>query len=165
MEVKVTLEHREAKDFVSPPYALDEAPKYLVLGGLIFQELSRQYLKEWGPNWQREAPQRFVYVDRFQSELFPGEQRRIVILSQVLPANNTIGYDEFSYLTVTKVNGKEIKSLNDLSDAVKTPIEGSFIKIETEEDPKQIELDVGTIAAEAPALQENYGIPSLQRLE
>jgi hypothetical protein len=127
--------------------------------------LSRQYLKEWGPNWQREAPQRFVYLDRFQSELFPGEQRRIVILSQVLPANNTIGYDEFSYLTVLKVNGQEIKSLNDLAAAVKQPIEGGFIKIETVEDPKQIELEAGSIAAEAPALQESYGIPSLERLE
>jgi S1-C subfamily serine protease len=165
MELKVTLEHRDANDYVSPPYSLDEAPKYIVLGGLIFQELSRQYLKEWGPNWQREAPPRFVYFDHFQSELFPGEHRRIVILSQVLPANNTIGYDEFSYLTVTKVNGREIKSLNDLAEAAKQPIEGGFIKIETEEDPKQIELDPKDIAAEAPELQENYGIPSLQRLD
>jgi hypothetical protein len=165
MELKVTLEHRDANDYVSPPYSLDDAPKYIVLGGLIFQELSRQYLKEWGPNWQREAPPRFVYFDHFQSELFPGEHRRIVILSQVLPANNTIGYDEFAYLTVTKVNGREIKSLNDLAEAAKQPIEGGFIKIETEEDPKQIELDPKDIAAEAPELQENYGIPSLQRLE
>jgi S1-C subfamily serine protease len=165
MELKVTLEHRDAKDYVSPPYALDEAPKYLVLGGLIFQELSRQYLKEWGPNWQREAPQRFVYLDHFQSELFPGERRRIVILSQVLPSNNTIGYDEFSYLTVNKVNGKEIKSLQDLSEAIKQPIEGGFVKVETEEDPKQIELDAKSVGDEAADLQESYGIPSLQRLE
>ncbi len=165
MELKITLEHRDAKDYVCPPYSPEEAPKYVVLGGLIFQELSRQYLKEWGPNWQREAPPRFVYFDRFQSELFPGEHRRIVILSQVLPANNTVGYDEFSYLTVTKVNGREIKSLNDLAEAVKQPIEGGFIKIETEEDPKQIELDPKDIAAESPILQENYGIPSLQRLD
>ena len=165
MELKITLEHRDAKDYVCPPYSLDEAPKYVVLGGLIFQELSRQYLKEWGPNWQREAPARFVYFDHFQSELFPGEHRRIVILSQVLPANNTIGYDEFSYLTVTKVNGREIKSLNDLADAVKQPIAGGFIKIETEEDPKQIELDPKDVAAESEQLQENYGIPSLERLD
>ena len=165
MELKVTLEHRDTKQYVSPPYALDEAPKYLVLGGLIFQELSRQYLKEWGPNWVREAPQRFVYLDRFQAELFPGEHRRIVILSQVLPSNNTIGYEEFSYLTVTRANGKEIKSLQDLAEAVKQPIEGGFIKIETEEDPKQLELDAKTVAEEATALRENYGIPSLQRLE
>ena len=165
MELKITLEHRDAKDYVSPPYSLDDAPNYIVLGGLIFQELSRQYLKEWGPNWQREAPARFVYFDRFQSELFPGEHRRIVILSQVLPANNTIGYDEFSYLTVTKVNGQEIKSLNDLAAAIKQPIEGGFIKIETEEDPKHIELDAKDVASEAADLQENYGIPSLQRLD
>src|SRR5437588_11601356 len=164
MQLNMTLEHRDAKDYVSPPYFLDQPPRYYVLGGLIFQELSRQYLKEWGMNWQREAPQRLVYFDHFQSELFPDRNRRIVILSQVLPANGTIGYDDLAYLTVKKVNGREIKSLDDLAEAAKHPIEG-FIKIETEEDPKQIELDASQVAAEAPALQENYGISSLQRLQ
>ena len=164
MELKLTLEHRDAKDYVSPPYYLDQPPRYFVLGGLIFQELSRQYLKEWGSNWQREAPQRLVYLDHFQSELFPQRDRRVVILSQVLPANSTIGYDDLAYLTVTKVNGKEIKSLGDLAEAVKQPLQG-FIKIETVEDPKQIELDAAQVAAEAPDLQENYGISSLQRLQ
>jgi hypothetical protein len=164
MELKVTLDHRDAKDYVSQPYNLDQPPAYYVLGGIIFQELSRQYLKEWGLNWQREAPQRLVYLDRFQSELFPEGNRRVVILSQVLPANTTIGYDDLAYLTVTRVNGKEIKSLADLADAVKQPIEG-FIKIETEEDPKQIELDAAQVAAEAPVLQENYGISALNRLD
>jgi S1-C subfamily serine protease len=164
MQLNVTLVHRDAKDYVSPPYNLDQPPRYYVLGGLIFQELSRQYLKEWGPNWQREAPQRLVYLDHFQSELFPDRNRRVVLLSQVLPANSTIGYDELAYLTVTKVNGKEIKSLDDLAQAVKHPIEG-FIKIETEEDPKQIELDAAQVAAEAQDLQDNYGISSLQRLQ
>ena len=164
MQLNVTLEHQSTQDYVIPPYNLDQPPAYYVLGGLIFQELSRQYLKEWGGNWLREAPQRFVYLDHFQSELFPEGHRRIVILSQVLPANNTIGYEDFAYLTVTKVNGKEINSLSDLAEAVQHPING-FIKIETEEDPKQIELEAAQVAAEAPALQESYGIPSLQRLE
>jgi S1-C subfamily serine protease len=165
MKLNVTLEHRAPKDYVVAPYTLDQPPLYYVLGGLIFQELSRQYLKEWGPNWQKEAPQRFVYFDRFQSELFPNDHRKIVVLSQVLPANTTIGYDDFAYLTVTKVNGKEINSLRDVAEAAKQPLDGGFIKIETQEDPKQIELDAAQVAAEAPALQENYGIPSLQRLE
>jgi S1-C subfamily serine protease len=164
IQVNVKLEHRDAKDYVSPPYNLDQPPRYYVLGGLIFQELSRQYLKEWGPTWERSAPQRLVYFDRFQSELFPEGNRRVVILSQVLPADSTIGYDDLSYLTVTKVNGKEIKSLDDLAEAVKQPIDG-FITIETEEDPKQIALDATQVATEAPNLQENYGISSLQRLD
>jgi S1-C subfamily serine protease len=164
IQINVTLEHRDTRDYVSPPYNLDQPPRYYVLGGLIFQELSRQYLKEWGPTWERSAPQRLVYFDRFQSELFPEGNRRVVILSQVLPADSTIGYDDLSYLTVTKANGKEIKSLEDLAEAVKQPIDG-FIKIETEEDPKQIALDAAQVAAEAPNLQENYGISSLQRLD
>jgi hypothetical protein len=88
-----------------------------------------------------------------------------VVLSQVLPANGTIGYEDLSYLGVKAVDGKEIRSLDDLAEAVKHPLEGGFIKIETEEDPKQIELDAGQIATDASSLQESYGIPSLQRLE
>jgi S1-C subfamily serine protease len=164
MQLKFTLEHRAPEDYVIPPYSVGQPPVYYVLGGLIFQELSRSYLKEWGANWQKEAPPRFVYLDRFQSELFPEGHRRVVILSQVLPATSTIGYDDLAYLTVTKVNGKEIKSLADLAAAVKEPI-GGYIKIETEEDPKQLELDVAQVQEEAPGLQQSYGILSLQRLE
>ena len=132
---------------------------------MIFVELSRQYLKEWGANWIKEAPQRFVYLDRFQSELFPDSNRKIVVVSQILPANSTVGYEELSYLTVQKVNGKEINSLADLAQAVAKPIEGGFIRIETQEDPKELELNAEQIAAEGPALQQSYGISSLQRLE
>ena len=164
MQLNLVLDHRAAQDYVVPPYNGDQPPGYVVLGGLIFQELSRQYLREWGANWQKEAPQRLVYMDRFQSELFPEGNRRVVVLSQVLPANSTIGYDEFGYLTVEKVNGKEIKSLRDLAEAAKQPLDG-FIKIETEEDPKQLELDAAQVAEEAAALQQNYGLPSLERLE
>ena len=135
MPLSVTLEHRSAKDYVIPPYNLDQPPSFYILGGLIFQELSRQYLKEWGPNWQKEAPQRFVYLDRYQSELYPDGNRRVVVLSQVLPANNTIGYDELAYLTIKKVNGKEVKSLAEFAEAVKQPL-NDFVKIETEEDPQ-----------------------------
>ncbi len=164
MQLTMKLEHRAAQDYVIPPYGSEQPPPFYVLGGLIFEELSRQYLKEWGGNWQKEAPQRLVYLDRFQSEIFPEGNRRVVLLSQVMPANSTIGYDDLAYLIVKKVNGNEIRSLSDLAEAVKQPIDG-FIKVETEEDPKQIELDAAQVAAEAPALQQNYGLPSLQRLQ
>jgi S1-C subfamily serine protease len=164
MQLNLALDRREANDYVIPPYNIDRAPLYYILGGLVFQELSRQYLREWGANWLKDAPQRFVYKDRFQSELYPEGNRRVVVLTQVLPANSTIGYDEMAYLTVTKVNGKEVKSLADLAADVKQPMDG-FIKIETEEDPKQLELEAAQVEAEAAALQQNYGLPSLQRLE
>jgi hypothetical protein len=164
MQLQLTLDHKSVQDYVIPPYALDEAPPYLVVGGLIFVELSRQYLREWGANWQKEAPPRFVYLDRFQSELFPEGNQRIVIVSQVLPSASTLGYDELAFLTVSKVNGKEIKSLDDVAAAMKQPQDG-YIKVETEEDPKQIVLDAAQVQQEAEALQDNYGISALQRLK
>jgi hypothetical protein len=164
MTINVVLERRAAEDYVVPPYTVDKPPSYVVLGGLIFQELSRQYLKEWGGNWQKDAPQRLVYLDRFQSELFPDGNRRVIVMTQVLPANSTIGYDEYAYLQVTKVNGKEVRSLRDLAEAASQPVDG-FIKIETHEDPKQLALDAGQVAEEASSIQENYGLPALQRLE
>ena len=164
MQLDLVLEHRAAKDYVIPPYDLDAPPAYFVLGGLIFQELSRQFLKEWGGNWIKDAPQRFVYFDRFQSELFPQGNRRVVILTQVLPANSTLGYDDLAYLTVLKVNGKEVQSLRDVAEATKQTLDG-FIKVETEEDPKQIVLDAAQVASEAAGLQQSYGLPSLQRVD
>lgn len=163
LTLNVKLEHRAAEDYVIPPYTHDEPPAYYVLGGLIFQELSRQYLKEWGADWEKTAPQDFVYLNHFQSELFPEGNRRVVILSQVLPANSTIGYDDFSYLIVKKVNGKEVKSIGDLAEAVKAPVNG-FHVIETQDDPKQLEIDAAQAAADADALKQNYGLPALQHL-
>ena len=62
------------------------------------------------------------------------------------------------------MNGRDINSLGDLAESAKHPVDG-FIKIETEEDPKQIELDAAQVAEEAPKLQQNYRLPSLQRLD
>lgn len=164
LTLKANLEHRSEDDYVIPPYNVDEPPTYYVLGGLIFQELTRQYLKEWGSNWEKDAPQDFVYLDKFQSELFPNARRKVVILSQVLPANSTIGYDDDSYLVVTKVNGTEIHSLGELAAAVKNPING-FHVIQTSDDPRQLELNAAEVEADAQALQKNYGLPALQRLQ
>ncbi len=164
LTLNIKLDHRAEADYVIPPYNIDDPPSYYVLGGLIFQELTRQYLKEWGTNWQKSAPQDFVYLDQFQSEVFPEGNRKVVILSQVLPANSTIGYDDYSYMVVKKVNGKEIRSLGDLAEAVKTP-ENGFHVIETVDDPKQIQLDAAQVAQESDALQKNYSLPALQRLQ
>jgi S1-C subfamily serine protease len=163
LQLDVTLERRAAEDYIIQPYSHDAAPNYFVLGGLIFQELSRQYLREWGGNWMKEAPQRFVFLDRFQWELFPEGRRRVVVLSQVLPVNGTLGYDDVGYLTVKKVNDKEIRSLADLAEAAKNSNEG-FYRIETEEDPKFIALDAAQARTDEPVLRDSYGLPSLERL-
>jgi hypothetical protein len=149
-------------DAISEPHLSDTAPKYVILGGLVFIELSRPYLKEWGSKWTSTAPQRLVYYDAFQNEL-PPDRGRIIILSQVLPTPDTIGYEDLENIVVTKVNGRPVKSLADLSEAAKKPVDG-FQKIEFEEDPKLLFLDAASIEANADTLKKHYSLPGLERL-
>jgi hypothetical protein len=163
LDVAVTLARRAPSDYVSPPYLYDSQPRYVVLGGLVFQELSRQYLREWGPSWATNAPQRLVYQDAFQDQLFKKDQSHLVVLSQVLPTPGTVGYERLYGLIVDKLNGVPIHSLEDLDKASQSPING-FQKIEFDEDPKVIYLDNAVIEKEKPALQKVYSLPQLKYL-
>jgi len=163
-DIQVTLAHRALGDYVIEPFTIDRAPHYYVLGGLVFEELSRQYLKEWGGDWQKKAPERFVYYDRFQSDLFQNDRKKIIILSQVLPSEDTVGYEELTNLVVTKINNVPLDSFADFVKAVENPVDG-FHKIEFEESPRMIYLDAKKIETDKPALMQNYGIPNLKRVE
>ena len=161
-DVTVELFNRPPGDYVIDPYVIGRAPRYLILGGLVFEELSRQYLREWGPGWQKEAPQRFVYFDHYQGDLF-SEPRKIVFLSQILPSNDTIGYPQLNYMMVTRVNGQPILRLEDLAKAIEKPMNG-FHKIEFDLDPKVLYLDSAQVQANAAELQKTYALPAMRRL-
>jgi len=164
LTLDVTPRHKAAESYVIPPYVIDKAPSYYVLGGLVLQELSRQYLKEWGTDWLKKSPERLVYYDRYQSDLFQGERKRLVILSQVLPTTDTIGYEELSALVVTKINDVPLMSIADVPKALEHPLNG-FHKIEFEENPNVIYLDARQVSDHADDLKKTYGLPEIGRTE
>jgi S1-C subfamily serine protease len=161
-QVRVELFRRPVEEYAIEPYTIGKRPRYYILGGLIFQELTRQYLREWGANWLKDAPQRLVYYDRFQSDLFP-EKRKIVFLTQILPTEDTVGYEQLSNLVVSKLNGRQILSLDDFAEAAKNPVAG-YHKIEFEEDPHEIYLDAKQVEEDSAQLQKTYSIPALRHL-
>jgi S1-C subfamily serine protease len=161
-ELNVELFRISPEDYAIEPYTIGKQPRFYILGGLIFQELTRQYLRSWGANWLKDAPQQLVYYDRFQSDLFP-EKRKVVILTQILPTKDTLGYEQLSNLVVTKLNGRKILSLDDFAEAVKNPING-YHKIEFEEDPHEIYLDAKQVEADSEEVKNVYSLPALQHL-
>lgn len=164
MTLPVTLRHEAPSKAIIEPYTIDKAPRYYVLGGLVFQELSRQFLKEWGNEWIRKAPERFLYFDAYQDELFQNDPRsRIVILSNVLPSPCTVGYEELNCLVVTKINGVELKSLADIETALDKPVDG-FHHITFMGHPGEIVIDAAQAAAIEKPLMRNYGLPEIKRL-
>ena len=159
LELPVVLKARDRSKLISESYVVDRAPRFVILGGFVFLELSRPYLQEWGGDWVKTAPQRLVFYDAFQHEL-PLDHGKIVILSHLLPTKETLGYESLENLVVTKLNGRPIKSLNDLAEAAKFPVNG-FQKIELEEDPGIIFLDAAKIEANRGALIREYTLPPL----
>jgi len=161
--VEGTLAPRDRSRMVSQPYIFDTPPNYVIVGGIVFSELSRQFLREWGRNWPQDAPLRLVYLDRFQSEL-PDDRGKIVFVSGVLPGANTVGYDDIGFVVVDEVNGQPIKSLRDLTSAVDNPTDG-FHRIKLAEDPGLVVLDVEASKAEEERLKAEYRLPALRQLE
>ncbi len=162
--LEVKLARRDPSDYVSDPYIIDKAPRFYIVGGLLLQELSREWLKGWGGDWLRRAPEHMVYADRYQSELFPGSPRKLVYLTRVLPTDATVGYEDLSSLRVTKINGTELQSLDDVAKALEKPVNG-FHKVELEDDPKTIYLDAGEVGNTDKTVQTQYRIPTMKRLE
>jgi len=163
-ELNVTLKHRPVESYAIEPYVIDRAPKFYVLGGLVLEELSRQYLKEYGADWQKKAPEQFVYYDRQQNELFKDGPKKIVFLSRVLPSDVTLGYEELTQLIVTKINGVAIQSLADIPAALTKATDGLH-KIEFDGEPRLIYLDAAQVTAEQAAFQQKYRLPALQHLD
>ena len=162
--LNVTLKHRPVESYVIEPYIIDRAPKFYVLGGLVLQELSRQYLKEYGADWQKKAPEQFVYFDRQQNEIFKNGPKKIVFLNRVLPSDLTIGYEELGQLIVTKINGVTIQSLSDVPGALEHATDGLH-KIEFDSEPRFIYLDAAAVAATQDEFQRKYRLPAMQRLD
>ena len=154
----LTLEGRNPLAEISPARLKGDSVPFTFLGGLLFQELSRPYLREWGSNWRTDAPQNLVALDTFQEDL-PKDQQRLVIISAILPSPQTIGLQELAHKVVVSINGKQIHSLTDVSEAIQHPQNG-FQRIDLEGSAGPIYLNASTLEAEEAQLRRQYGIPS-----
>jgi len=154
---------RRARDEVSmPTLQFDVPPRYLILGGLVFQELNGAYLQEWGDKWSERAPQRLVQLFSFQQEMKLDPKKRIVFLSQVLPSTMTAGYQHLSGLVLEKCNGKTVGRLEDLAAIADATSSGDLV-FEFRDDPGKLVLGAAEVQSSGEKLGKAYGIPALRR--
>ncbi len=165
LDLDCKLERRPPEDYLVDPYMFDRGPRYLILGGLLFQELTLNYLQMGGREWRDRAPFRLLYARENQEELMKEGRRKLVFLSGVIPAPGNIGYERLRQIIVTKVNDKPINDIKDLAEAVKSPLEGIH-KIEFTDHPRLIHLDASQAEQDnTEFLPARYRITRLERLE
>lgn len=89
-------------------------PSFYIIGGLVFESLTMNYLYEYGSdsNFYLNAPTELLNL--FYNGSPQKDRKEIVMLAQVLPDDVNIGYHEFINGIIAKVNGRPIVTLPDL---------------------------------------------------
>ncbi|MEX2579007.1 MAG: PDZ domain-containing protein [Verrucomicrobiales bacterium] len=164
ISLDVELIRKRPEDFLVDPYMFDRGPKYLIFGGLIFQELTRPYLESWGDEWETRAPFKLVHASATPEKYEEEGREKLVFLSNVLKAPSTLGYEQINSVIVTEVNGKFIKDIGDLDDALSTVPEDGIHTIEFTDYPKIIYVDDQASEFVNQQLVQ-YGISQLKRLD
>jgi len=161
LTLALPLQHMSADAEKVPPYIYGRGPDYLVVGGLVFQELSVPYLNTWG-DWKRRAPPRLlIAVDREGLEPAPGHPR-IVILSSVLPDAVNLGYEGLHDLIVDEVNSHEVGSMDDLRAALEAPERGfHVVRFLPGQAAERLVIDAAEAKAAGPRIMDAYGVDAL----
>ncbi len=163
VELPVQLERQSREAMAVPPYLFDQQPRYLILGGMVFREMNRAYLQEWGPDWRSSAPQRLVAADLFQHESDTPNQK-VVFLSHVIPTPATLGYENFSDTIIEAVDGEPVSTLEELQQKLTKDLPG-IRRIDLKGDPGWLFLDPASFEGTGEILKREYGIDRLHNLD
>ena len=163
--VDIIIRNIDVNDMLVQFYLYNTRPEYLVLGGFVFQKLSRDYLTLWGDGWQGKAPPHLYQY--YQDHAFrPTDQRGdIVLLSYVLPTEMNLGYQQLGRLVVKSIDGKELSGFGEIIEALKLNPESPFHVIEFELDSPAIVIPKAQLASTDQQVMQLYGIQNLFYIE
>jgi len=137
----------------------DIAPRYVLFGGLLFQPLSRDFLESYPNN--DDLRLRYFYNFFITDELYK-ERPEIVVLSAILPDPINTYLGDFRGGIVDEINGKKIKTLNDLANALAEPARDYIIRILGEGRP--IVLESAAVEAARERIKARYNVRTEQNL-
>ena len=87
-----------------PRTEYERRPMWFLFGGLVFQRLTAEYLRNWGEHWWDKAPKELLHS--YYHGLRLPEQQEVVVLAEVLADAVNVGYEAFHNDIVSSVNGK-----------------------------------------------------------
>ncbi len=155
---EVTLELNRPWPFEMQARAYDRRPRYVIVGGLVFQPLDRDFL-----DTRKEVRTRIRYFfDDFVSDQLYRGHPEVIVLSEVLrdPANTYAR--PFTDNIVSKINGKEIRTLQDVAAAFAEDREFHVVELLGEGRP--IVLERAALPEAEERIKQRYGVTQTQNL-
>jgi S1-C subfamily serine protease len=140
-----------------PHTRYDRPPTYYIVGGLVFEPLTANYLKEYGgANWYAMAPTELLNF--YQNGEPTPHRREVVVLVKVLADEINIGYHDFVDTVIARVNGRPISTMAGLVAAFETHT-GTHHVIEDNHGFKLV-LDRNKVWEQSGRILERYRIGS-----
>ena len=140
------------------------APDYVVYAGLVFMRLEIQLLKTLGRGWPQAADRDLVWDQLFREAEQPEQaDREVIVLTRVLrhAVNSQMALNP--PVAVDKINGRPIRSLQDVVDAFATN-SGRFHLLEFEGTAGIEALDREKADAAQAEILRQYAIPHDRKL-
>lgn len=142
----------------------NEPPEYYIIGGLVFEPISRNLLVALGNDLDNRAVHGLFYLSTYAKiDHLIEDRKQFIVLANRLPHSvNT--YDEaYRYGVVVAVNGRKIGSMQDLSEAFAHPDKGfHVIHFEGRNDP--LVLDAAITREADTQIRTRYAIPGMSRI-
>lgn len=158
------LTRKQPDDYLVRPYLFDRGPKYILSGGVLFQELTSAYLGSFRRE-QRGALLRLQRIATNPEEFEKDGRKKVVFIGAILPTASTQGYDRLSGQVVLEVNGKKITELADVAAALKQPQDGLHV-LKLKEFPHLLHLDAVRVERDnLQLLNGAFRVSELSRLE
>ncbi len=148
-------------DYRIQPYVFDRRPEFEVQGGLVLQELSITFLRGWGKPWPERAPARLALEAVLRSVREQDQPLgRLVTVTRILPDEGNIGYEDVQNAIIVAVNGKPVRSLGDLREALNHPQAG-FDVLETlpAQGRARVVFKVPLLESINRRVRERYSVP------
>jgi S1-C subfamily serine protease len=154
---KATLELNRPWPFEMQGRAYDRRPRFILVGGLLFQPLDRDFLDAQRNDPQKKVGTRLRYFfDYYVTDHLYRGHPEVVVLSDVLKDQLNTYVEPFKGQIVDRINGQKIRSLQDVAAAFEEP--GAFHVVELLGEGRPVILDRAALAEAGERIKQRYRI-------
>ncbi len=144
----------QAQAHLVRPESYDRKPTYFVYGGIVFQPLTLDYLREWN-RWWEKAPR--VLVQAYYEGERTEECQELVVLSTLLADRVNVGYEGLDESIVVRVDDQQPRHMRHFVELLERA--QGRVRIETHSGTSLV-LDTQAVQAALPRILKRYRILS-----
>ena len=158
LKVRIDLTRPLDRERLVPHARYDRPPTYFIVGGLVFEPLTLNYLSEYGNGSNGFSLAPTELLNAYQNGEPETNRRQVVVLVKVLADEINVGYHDFVDTVIARVNDRPISTMADLLKAVETHT-GPYHVVEDTHGFRLV-LDREKVEAANTAILNRYGIPA-----